>query len=272
MLEALALVQDLPIDASWRDNPAIVHRIIEALRWAFYDRRLYLGDPFSVDVDPRMLISLDWIRKRRTQLEEHHEIPTRLEAGDTTSFVAVDRDGNAVSFIHSLGMPFGSGVFVPEAGFFLNNRSGRSFNTIPGNPNQAAPGKRPMHTLNAYMVTRDGELDIVGNTPGGDGQPQWNLTVLLDLLYGNLLPHEAVARPRFTLTPATDVHTLPEPYVLQMESRFSPSIIASLETKGHFVEVIGPYAGGGSAQVIRRQPEGYVGASDPRGIGQTLGY
>ncbi len=272
MLEALNLLSRLPIDAHWRDDSRLVHQVVQALRWSFYDRRTYLGDPAWVDFDARTLLTEKWRESRQSALLEHRDIPTTLSQGDTTSFVAVDRDGNAVSFIHSLALQFGSGVFVPQGGFFLNNRSGRSFNTIPGHPNQAQPGKRPMHTLNTYMVTKDDVLEIVGNTPGGDGQPQWNTTILLDLIYGERLPHQAVGLPRFTMAPATDVHNLSQPYLLQMESRFSPQVIQDLEEQGHRVQVIGPYAGGGSAQVIRQREHGLVGASDPRGIGQTLGY
>ncbi|MHB1955246.1 MAG: gamma-glutamyltransferase family protein, partial [Sulfobacillus sp.] len=272
MLEALNLLSRLPIDAHWRDDSRLVHQVVQALRWSFYDRRTYLGDPALVDFDARTLLTEKWRESRQSALLEHRDIPTTLSEGDTTSFVAVDRDGNAVSFIHSLALQFGSGVFVPQGGFFLNNRSGRSFNTIPGHPNQAQPGKRPMHTLNTYMVTKDDVLELVGNTPGGDGQPQWNTTILLDLIYGERLPHQAVGLPRFTMAPATDVHNLSQPYLLQMESRFSPQVIQDLEEQGHRVQVIGPYAGGGSAQVIRQRDHGLVGASDPRGIGQTLGY
>lgn len=177
-----------------------------------------------------------------------------------------------VSFIHSLALSFGSYVFVPERGFFLNNRAGRSFNRIVGHPNQATPGKRPMHTLNTYMVTYGDQFYLAGNTPGGDGQPQWNLMILLDLLQAQALPHEAVSAPRLTIGPATDAHTLSQQSYVVLESRFAPHVIDDLRKRGHNVRVIGPLSGGGSAQVIMRRLGNWVGASDPRGIGQTLGY
>ena len=61
---------------------------------------------------------------------------------------------------------------------FRSNRAGRSFVLKPGHPNSLMPGKRPMHTLNCYMVLKDGEPFIAGGTPGGDGQPQWNMQML----------------------------------------------------------------------------------------------
>jgi gamma-glutamyltranspeptidase/glutathione hydrolase len=173
--------------------------------------------------------------------------------------------------IHSLALAFGSGVFVKEGGFFLNNRAGRSFNRLPGHPNQAVPGKRPMHTLVPWMVMRGDEPVIAGNTMGGDGQPQWNLMLLLDLLCGQNLPGEAVSLPRLTVMPATDAHTLTQPTVVSLEARFSPEVLGDLERRGHRIKVVGPWAGGGSLQVVQRLKGGWAGASDPRGGGQTQG-
>lgn len=273
MLEALKILQDDPWSADWREQPELVHRMIEALRLAFRDRRGLLGDPRFHAVDPATLLSDAWIDERRQMIGHHAlSIPTHLTAGDTTSFVAIDESGLHVSFIHSLALAFGSGVYVPDTGFFLNNRSGRSFNRIPGHPNEARPGKRPMHTLNTWLVTRKNQTVLLGNTPGGDGQPQWNLSVLLDLLAGGRTPGEAVALPRLQVAPATDAHTLHEPSRVLLESRFSPQVAEELQRRGHDIQVIGPWDSGGTVQVIQVMDGVFQGASDPRGIGQTQGY
>ena len=95
--------------------------------------------------------------------------------GDTTYFCVADGAGNCVSWIHSLSNAFGSGYIADGTGVVFNNRAGRGFSLTPGHPNEIAPGKRTMHTLNCYMATRDGQPVIVGGTPGGDHQPQCNL-------------------------------------------------------------------------------------------------
>ncbi len=277
LLEALAIVGRGGFSADWREDPEKVHQVIEALRWSFYDRRARLGDPdftsFRAEtlIDP-MHIDRRWAKIGWQKANLPMEPQDLAPEGDTTSLVAVDQDGGSVSLIHSLGLAFGSQVYVSRGGFFLNNRAGRSFNLIPGHPNQALPGKRPMHTLNTYLVQESGRTLLVGNTPGGDGQPQWNLTILMDLLWGGRSPAEAVAMPRLTVLPATDAHTLNDREQVQVESRFSPRVWNELGRRGHVVQVIGPYAGGGSVQVIRRVGEGLVGASDPRASGQTIGF
>lgn len=273
MLEALRILEHEPYDRGWRDSGELVHKLVEALRLAFQDRRDLLGDPAYAACRPDDLLNDAWIVRRREELgPKALAIDTALKSGDTTSFVAVDNQGMAVSFIHSLALQFGSGVYVPEGGYFLNNRSGRSFNRIEGHPNQAVPGKRPMHTLNTYLVTHEDEWVAVGNTPGGDGQPQWNLMALLDVLSAGRLPHEAVSLPRLAVAPATDAHALDAPTVVAMESRFAPAVIEDLRQRGHEVRVLGPYEAGGTAQLIIRRQDGFAGASDPRGIGQTQGY
>lgn len=275
LLEALALLASDPIDRDWRRRPALVHRVVEALRLSFYDRRARLGDPDRGEA--AALLKDPHLERRRRQIGEGRAaIPfdpaEGLKAGDTSSLVVMDGEGGAVSFIHSLALPFGSGVYVREGGFFLNNRAGRSFNRVPGHPNQAQPGRRPMHTLQTYLVERDGAVWAVGNTPGGDGQPQWNLSVLLDLIAGGRTPAEAVSLPRLTVSPATDVHTLSDPEAVYLESPFGPAVWEDLGRRGHTVRVVGPFEGGGSAQVVVRRGHGFVGASDPRGVGQTAGF
>ncbi len=91
--------------------------------------------------------------------------------GDTSYFAVADGAGNAVSFIHSLSNSFGSGVVAGDTGVTLNNRAGRGFSVDPVHPNVIAPGRRTMHTLNAWMIFRDGEPWLVGGTPGGDQPP-----------------------------------------------------------------------------------------------------
>ena len=96
-----------------------------------------------------------------------------------------------VTSLASVFDDFGSGVFVPEAGFVLNNRAGGF--TAP--PNEYAPGKRPIHTLAPVMVS--GRNACVGlSTPGADGQVQTLLQVLTAWTAGADLA-AAIDRPRW---------------------------------------------------------------------------
>jgi gamma-glutamyltranspeptidase/glutathione hydrolase len=129
--------------------------------------------------------------------------------------------------------------------------------------------------LNCYSVAdASGAPVLVGGTPGGDGQPQWNLQTLIALIDGGLDVQAAVEAPRWTVWPGTDPSTLPNPYELQIESRVGDAVLAELEARGHSLRRFGAWGGGGAAQAIARDPVTGVlaGGSDPRAEGLALGF
>lgn len=277
MLEELALLEGYDLAALGPNNPTAIHLMIEAKKLAYADRLAYAGDPRFVDTPVEQLISASYAARRRQDID-----PTKAANvvdcgdpdGDTTSFVVVDAAGNAVSFIHSLSLAFGSGVTIPGTGILLNNRAGRGFVLDPKHPNCLAPGKKTMHTLNTYLVTYDGQPYLVGNTPGGDGQPQWNMQIIVNCLDFGMSVYEAVNAPRWTSVPGTDPAGLKHPVRLRLENRFSDAIQDRLRELGHNLEVVDAWSGGGAVQLIMIDPRTKVryGASDPRGDGACLGF
>jgi gamma-glutamyltranspeptidase/glutathione hydrolase len=193
--------------------------------------------------------------------------------GDTTYLCTADAEGNMVSFIHSLSAGFGSRVVAGDTGIMLNNRAGRGFSLEEGHPNVIEGGKRTMHTLNCYAIARNGRVLVVGGTPGGDQQPQWNMQVISNLIDHGMDVQAAVEAPRWQSFPGTDPANLPNPYELRIESRVDPDIIEDLRHRGHVVNVLGPYAAGGAAFVIQRDEQTGVlqGGADPRSEGFALG-
>jgi gamma-glutamyltranspeptidase/glutathione hydrolase len=212
-------------------------------------------------------------QRRRLRAATEDRSPIVVNVGDTTSTVAVDRDGRAVSFIHSLALTFGAKFTVPGTGVVLNNRLGRGAYLIPGHPNEVAPRRKPLHTLNAWIVTDDNaELRHVGNTPGGDGQVQWNMQLLSHLLDHGLDPQAAVAAPRFTVYPGSDANVIGQPTELRVEARVPDATREALKARGHPVVDQPTYGGGGSAQIISRDQSGILwGAADPREEGVAIG-
>jgi gamma-glutamyltranspeptidase/glutathione hydrolase len=193
--------------------------------------------------------------------------------GDTTYFCVADGAGNSVSWIHSLSHAFGSGYVAEGTGVVFNNRAGRGFRLTPGHPNEIAPGKRAMHTLNCYLATRDGQAVIIGGTPGGDFQPQCGLQILSQLIDFGTDPQAAVEAPRWWSFPGTDPATIDQEMRLQVEAEMPESTIHALEALGHRVVPRAPGVYDGKVQLIVRDPERGVlmGASDPRGDGQAVG-
>ena len=194
-------------------------------------------------------------------------------SADTSYFCVVDGDGMSVSFIHSLSAAFGSGVVAGDTGITLNNRAGRGFSLQAGHPNVVEPGRRTMHTLNAFLCLRDGKPWLVGGTPGGDQQTQVNSQVLTSIVDQGLTVREALEAPRWFSFPGTDPATIDNTMVIRMEDRVPEATRSELESRGHVLEVLSPWGGGGAVQLIEWDHDNGVirGASDPRAGGLALG-
>ena len=138
----------------------------------------------------------------------------------TTGVAVADAGGQVVSSLVSVFDDFGSAVLVPEAGFVLNNRAAGF--TAP--PNEAGPGRRPVHTLAPVIVERDGGSTALA-TPGADGQVQTLLQVLCRLRAGQDLA-AAVAAPRWRSESS------------QLLVEASHPGLAELRSRGHEVSVL----------------------------------
>jgi len=276
LLEALNIVEAGGLAAL--DGADATHLMIEALKCAFADRIAHAGDPRKVPDATPTLISKRWAKDRLADIDparaalEYRAL--ELAPGDTTYICAADGDGMMVSLIQSVSSAFGSGLVAGDTGVLMNNRAGRGFSLEDDSPNLYAPGKRTVSTLNCYMITdAHGAPVVAAGTPGGDGQPQWNLQVIHGLIDGGLDAQLAVEQPRWSLWPGTDPHNRPNPFHIFAEDRMGAALLAALEAKGHVFQSRGPWGAEGAAQVIARDPQtgALVGGSDPRVEGMAIG-
>lgn len=280
LLEMLNLVEGFDLTSLGHNSATAIHVMVEAKQIAYADRNRVAGDPRFVTWPLDELISKGYAAERRSEISPD-QINAGLAAlqpagvdGDTTYFCAADGAGNCISWIHSLSNAFGSGYVAPGTGILFNNRAGRGFSLTPGHPNEIAPGKRTMHTLNCYLATRDGEPVIIGGTPGGDQQPQTNLQILTGLLDFGLDPQAATEAPRWWSFPGTDPAFLEQAPELRVEAGMPEATIAGLEALGHRIVRQHAEATDGIVQLIIRDPQRGVlmGASDPRGDGQAASW
>lgn len=271
LLQQAALCDGLLGDLTWLETDA-VDLLARAARHAFRDRAERCG---SDNEAWRDLLTPNAIAAARLRLSARDVTASGVAGGgDTTSTVVVDNAGRAVSFIQSLALTFGAHVTVPGSGIVLNNRLGRGSYLVDGHPNEVRPRRRPLHTLNAWVVTDDrGRLIHVGNTPGGDGQVQWNMQLLSHLVDYGLDPQEAVSAPRFSVYPGSDADTIGAPDELICESRLGDRVMVGLERRGHRVREVGPWHAGGGALIVSVD-HGLgclAGGADPRQEGVALG-
>ncbi len=276
LLEMLQIAEGFDLAAHSPESADAVHLLAEAKKLAFADRLAYMGDVPETPL--ATLLSKDYARQQRGRIQPrdaaHRFSPGRLPpdtqpppdyGSDTTSLCVVDGQGNAVSLIQSVFHAFGSGVVVPGTGVLLNNRM-TGFSLDPRSPNALAPGKRPVHTLNTWMLGKNGDLWAVGGTPGGDVQVQTNAQMISQLVDAGRDPQQAIESPKW--------HVPPDGPDLVVEDRLPLDTCYDLRRRGHTLTIGGPWSGHCACQVVMIDPDTHArwGASDPRADGLALGY
>src|SRR5437773_7936759 len=98
-----------------------LHLLAEATKSAYFVRDESIADPSQVAVDVEGFLSDAWAERARREIRLDRALPGPdwnggTEHTDTVYLCAVDRDGNAVSFINSLFSSFGTGIMAPESG------------------------------------------------------------------------------------------------------------------------------------------------------------
>ncbi|CAM3663255.1 Gamma-glutamyltransferase [Bordetella sputigena] len=124
--------------------------------------------------------------------------PVRGEPGDTAGIVLADHRGNGLVMLQSVFQPFGSGCVDPATGILMNNRLSE-FSTDPARHNLLAPGRRPVHTLNPYMVFEDGRPALYAVSPGGVSQTTTAVQCISNVLLDHTPLPQALDLPRWSI-------------------------------------------------------------------------
>jgi gamma-glutamyltranspeptidase / glutathione hydrolase len=259
MLERTDLADRPQIDA------AAWHLQIEAMKLAFADVDAFVGDQSAVDVPVTGLLGADYLAARSALIGDvagpaPHGDPVR---GGTVYLCAADAEGMMVSFIQSNFMGFGSGVVVPSHGIALQNR-GACFVLDEGHPNEAAPGRRPRHTIiPGFLTTTDGEPVGPFGVMGGEMQPQGHVQVVSGMVDHGRNPQAALDAPRWQVERDGRV---------RVEPQVPAEVVDGLRARGHEVTVESSRLPFGRGQIIVRSSDGvYAAGSEPRADGCAAG-
>ena len=300
MLQALALLRDVDLDAMDPLGADFVHAVTEATKLALADRDVFYGDPAFVDVPLATLLSDAHARARRGLIGDTasngprpselpgadarlaallalagSEAPTALGGGeptfadvpeiegDTVHLDVADRFGNVVSATPSGGWLQSSPV-VPELGFALNTRA-QMFWLDERLPSALAPGRRPRTTLTPTIVTRDGEPRFALGSPGGDQQDPWSLTFLLRQLHHGGSLQANIDAPMFH-TEGRFASFYPRALgeALVIEDRFDEKTLAALRARGHALAVRDGWSVGRLCAVARGRDGTLRAGATPR--------
>ncbi len=270
-LEMLNILEGYDISGLGQDSPEYLHLLIEAKKLAFNDRDNLIADPDFEEIPVDNLLSKEYAARLREKINPGRALITPSYASsyvrdsDTVFVTAVDEERNAVSFISSIFVPFGSGMVVDGTGIILQNR-GKSFSLDPKHPNRVEPHKRPMHTIIPGMVFKDKHCLLSFGIMGGDMQPQGHVQFLINLIDFKMNLQEAVDSPRVRHMQGAEVC---------VEDGIPRETISGLEQKGHRISKAPAtvnQVGGGQAIYLDRKQDVLLGASDRRKDGCAIGY
>ena len=243
---------------------ARTHLEAEATKLAYDARNRFIADPGVLDAtarmtDPALARDLAALIDPSRALAQVTRITEEVHR-DTILITAVDRDGMAVSLIHSIFHSFGTGIASPKFGLLLQSR-GSGFTLAEGHPNEYAPGKRPLHTIIPGMLGAQGRVQMPFGVMGGQYQACGHARFITNLRDFGMDPQAAIDAPR----------AFAEDDALKLERGHDPEVRAKLAALGH--KVVIPDEPLGGAQAIRIHDSGVLeGASDPRKDGCALGY
>jgi gamma-glutamyltranspeptidase/glutathione hydrolase len=257
-------------------SPESLHVMIEMMRLGFADARAHVSDATTMTVTNEWLLDKQRIGQRAEKLFQPtkagiHGMPDASSC--TISFQVVDAQGNAISFVNSNFMGFGTGIVPDKCGFTLQNR-GFGFTIDNSNhANAVGPSKQPYHTIIPGMMTHadTGELYATISNMGGNMQPQGHFQLVVDLVAGNLDPQAAIDMPRFCIADGS------QNGMVLLEDGVSTKTVEQLQAMGHSMK--SNIAGHdrhvfGRAQIIKRDRKTAVlwAGSDGRADGCAMGF
>jgi gamma-glutamyltranspeptidase/glutathione hydrolase len=246
---------------------ARAHLEAEAAKLAYDARDRIVADPTRVAVRLEHMLADATAERLAALIDPARALPVpvapRTEAihRETVYLAVVDRDRMAVSMIYSTYHSFGAGLASARFGINFQNR-GAGFSLAAGHPNEAAGGKRPLHTIIPAMLMREGRLLMPFGVMGGAYQPTGHVRVLTNMLDFGMHPQAAIDGPR----------SFAGEGVLALERGYGAGVAAALAASGHAVVRDRGPLGGGQAILIDAARGVLAGASDPRKDGCALGY
>jgi gamma-glutamyltranspeptidase / glutathione hydrolase len=289
LLQMLNIIGETDLKSLGWHHPDAVHLMAESMKIAYADRSQHLGDPDFVKVPVEQLISPEYAKKRRQEIDmqkakpasevkpvDFNAVSSRLlaasESTETSHLTVVDEQHNAVSLTFTINLGFGAGVVTPGTGIVLNNEMD-DFAIAPGVPNafglvgnaanEIAPRKTPLSSMTPTIITENGRLRMAVGTPGGSTIITQVLQIILNVLEYQMDVGAAVSVPR--------IHHQWLPDQLRVERWGLDALtLQELRRRGHTINESNSW---GNANAIAITADGYIeAAADPRGQGFPRGF
>ncbi len=269
--QMLEMVERFPIGDAAQGfgfgSATTLHVMTEAMRLAFADRAVWMGDEDFVSVPKVGLLNADYVASRSAMISTSSRMATPAAGNPlpydtavdgkkdrrftpkhddddhrpshTTHYSVVDKWGNVVSFTTTIEATWGTGITVPGYGFLLNNELtdfnfDPAFNATTGNPgaNDVAPGKRPRSSMAPAIVFKGREPVLAYGSPGGATIINSVFNVTLNLIDHGMSIQQAINAPRLSVTSAAGTISCEgvEPF---MQPKFNAATQDALRALGH---------------------------------------
>lgn len=273
LIEALNILENIDLDSV--DSITRKHLIVEALRRAYHDRALYLGDTDFIDVPVKRLLNKDYAQGLASTLRADKALPSdyltgqteeQLGGRNTTHFSIIDAEGNRVSATLSVNFPFGAGLVASGTGVLLNNEmddfasaknSANGYGLVGGAANAIAPEKRMLSSMTPTFLEDNKRIAVLG-TPGGSRIISMVLLAALDFAAGND-PKSWVHVKRFH-------HQYIPDQILYEKNGLTEDEVQGLQALGHQLMQTYNYGNMQAVQLDKENKE-LSAASDSRGEG-----
>ena len=262
------------------DSATRKHLIIEAMRRAYRDHAIFMGDPDFIKMPLQQLMSVDYAAGQRSSIRADKAMPSDLLPGiesepkgmNTTHFSVLDAAGNRAAVTITVNLFFGNGYMPAGTGVLLNNEMD-DFSVKPGTPNvfglvgntanSIAANKRSLSSMSPTFVETSKGMMVIGS-PGGS-------TIISQVLLGVLNYVDGMSAPDIVKYPHYHHQYLPDD-VSYEQGALTDGEIAKLQSMGHTLRL--STRQWGNMQVITWDfASGKVeAASDPRGEGEGLVY
>ncbi len=274
LLEALNILSNYDLNQT---SPLTTkHLVVEAMRHAYHDRALYLGDPDYVKIPVEQLLSQDYAAGQRSSIRPDKALPSEALAGvikdqpagvDTTHFSIIDEEGNRVAATMSINFPFGAGIVPKGTGVLLNDemddfsaKAGdpNGYGLVGGVANAIQQGKRMLSSMTPTFLEDQERVAVLG-TPGGSRIISMVLLATLDFAKGHD-QHSWVQLPRFH-------HQYQPDEIIYEQNALSSDELSQLKNMGHQLKLARYAYGNMQAVQLHKATKALAAASDPRAEG-----
>ncbi len=140
----------------------------------------------------------------------------------TTHLTVCDEAGTTVAMTTTLLSSMGSRVVLPGSGVLMNNGV-MWFDPRPGQPNSAAPGKRPLTNMCPVIVSEQGTPVLAAGASGGRRIMAAVAQMLAFTLDFGMDPSAAARHPRIDVS---------DPGVVNADRRLPPDVLDALRADG----------------------------------------